>query len=719
MKTRLMLLTLVIVVVGMAISPVNGKVIFFEDFAGDAGADLDGLAPGIDAVGGTTWIAAPQWNADGSVDGEIGSATLPFTPETGKIYQLTVRVVDVPTGDWIAVGFAQGSTSVNGARFIDDPYKGNPWALHRSVAASATDEDHYFMGPGTGDGAATGTWNNNVDMRIILDTRGDNWQVEFQQRYAGSTDPFTTVGTASYTSNPPIAAVGVANSKTFGSVEYLVLEEIGEGGATNPAPVNGATNVSTSMATLSWSAGTAENITAYHLYISADDPNLNGTPITVTDLEDPIEVDIPLVVEMDKTYFWRVDSIINDLPPTDANNLSGSFWIFESQKSVPTVTSNPVTTFVFPTETASFDVALTSLSTPTVSWYQLGDSDVLLATQTGAGSTVSGDYTVTITDQGDRLYSTILEVANIEDADQGEYYCVVSNSGGEDISLSARLVVNKLLAHYPFDDNPNDITGGEIGYPKNVVGANVVPTFSAGIIGDGAIELNGSQYIELSTDAYPKPGLGNGMLTGTIAAWVRVDQIASTETTAFIIGTHNSTDATAYQMWMTDGNPDDSVNFRIRKSAGDYDMPFVNGTASIIGDSQWHLVAATYEVGEGAQLYIDGIAVGAPDTYKAVTMTDWEYPVVLGGNNNRGTINGFLQGAMDDLQIYNYRLSKTEIADLYLAGFPDASLCILDYGSEFDVSGPLEDVPDCAVNLYDFAKFAAKWLDCGIYPDCQ
>ncbi len=35
-----------------------------------------------------------------------------------------------------------------------------------------------------------------------------------------------------------------------------------------------------------------------------------------------------------------------------------------------------------------------------------------------------------------------------------------------------------------------------------------------------------------------------------------------------------------------------------------------------------------------------------------------------------------------------------------------------------DLSGPAGE-PDCLVDLYDYAFFAAGWLDCNLYPDCM
>ena len=112
-------------------------------------------------------------------------------------------------------------------------------------------------------------------------------------------------------------------------------------------------------------------------------------------------------------------------------------------------------------------------------------------------------------------------------------------------------------------------------------------------------------------------------------------------------------------------------------------------------------------------IYVDGVqAVEASTT--TMEMSAWEHPITLLARNLRGTIDEKFNGMLDDFTIYNYAMADTEIAQYYYDTTGNYA-CILDYASAYDFSGP-EGSPDCKVDIYDFASFASKWMDSGLYP---
>ena len=86
--------------------------------------------------------------------------------------------------------------------------------------------------------------------------------------------------------------------------------------------------------------------------------------------------------------------------------------------------------------------------------------------------------------------------------------------------------------------------------------------------------------------------------------------------------------------------------------------------------------------------------------------------LTLGSKN--GGVETF-NGAMDDVRIYNYAMTDMEAADVYHAT-SGKSVCILDYASWFDFTGP-EGRADCVVDIYDLALFADQWLTSYDYPE--
>jgi len=482
--------------------------------------------------------------------------------------------------------------------------------------------------------------------------------------------------------------------------------------ARNPIPANSQKFVNPAVTTkLVWNTAELAGVTKHYLYLVEGEPNMAVNPMVITDTTEPIEASIS-GLKTDTIYYWRVDESIHNSTPADPNTVTGPVWFFETVKSVPVITANPQNVSVKVSETAVFSAAFESLTMPTVSWYKAGTPDILLVSQTGPGTRTSGDLTVTVASLGSGSFTATLSVANTKISDEAYYYCSVTNSSAEtQTTLSAGLTVQRLVAYYPFDGNANDAAGtvhGTLrGEPNNIL----LPGFITGVPNLGqAIQFNGTQYVQLTTEAYPKSSLGGGLEAGTIACWVRVDSINAPA--AMILGTHNDGTGPGCQMWLS-GTNGQEIHFRLRQNSGDVDMPDVSGTAAapLAGDGQWHLIAATYEKGAVAQLYLDGKPLGATDAYtSSPTFEPWDYPMIIGANNNRGVVTDFLTGAIDDVKIYNYRLTGLEIADMYLVGKPDAALCLKPYANAYDYDG------NCRVDLADFATFASHWLSCGLYP---
>ena len=111
---------LVILAVFGAALPSTSATIYFDDFNGSSGTDLAGTAPDV-RPGSETWasgtadsgIPGVRWKADGSVlasttGGGGVSAVLPFSPASGNIYELSVRLNPTRT-DGVVTGWRSDS----------------------------------------------------------------------------------------------------------------------------------------------------------------------------------------------------------------------------------------------------------------------------------------------------------------------------------------------------------------------------------------------------------------------------------------------------------------------------------------------------------------------------------------------------------------------------------------------------------------------------------
>jgi hypothetical protein len=187
----------------------NAALLFYDDFSGDAGTDLNGTTPDV-TTGGATWVAtSPDVKADGSFTSpsNVTSMTLAFTPANGTVYTLDAQIEDLGGGQWVQFGFGNGQPT-------DTLWSGRAWDLLR--VASDTGNNHATVQSGFG-GLANWTslgllrYADDLDVRIVLDTTGGtgNWTATYYAK-AGNVGTYTEVRSAVTLTDETIDAVGLS-----------------------------------------------------------------------------------------------------------------------------------------------------------------------------------------------------------------------------------------------------------------------------------------------------------------------------------------------------------------------------------------------------------------------------------------------------------------------------------------------------------------------------
>jgi len=209
-----------------------------DDFSGGA-VILGGTAADV----GGTWKATTNYLANGTVlDGpganvNAGAAILPFTPVAGRIYTLSATAVVGPAttaGAGIGLGFAnkvEANWSANAPlpntsyRFQGTytPGLGWMWAINGSQAHILGSQAANQLGANT---TIAGT---SLDLKIVLNTTGANWTIDFYiggilQRSGILAGTLTPTGGNYQT----IDSVGFMNfgGRTAGSIDNLLLTEL-------------------------------------------------------------------------------------------------------------------------------------------------------------------------------------------------------------------------------------------------------------------------------------------------------------------------------------------------------------------------------------------------------------------------------------------------------------------------------------------------------------
>ncbi len=454
----------------------------------------------------------------------------------------------------------------------------------------------------------------------------------------------------------------------------------------DPAPSDGAIDVPLDQ-TLSWYTGkdpgdiskTNPAIQKHYVLMSdgsLDDPNLYLVH-TIDAQSPPAEIltYTPTGLMRDKTYLWQIQDALPDgqggvYSPGDPNNLSGPVWSFDTVLSVPVIDEQPALTLVDEDMTAEISL---SASNPLLGdttglsyqWYLAGDNDIEVGTN-----------------------SPQLSIPGATIANEGQYYCQVkidSNGKTTDSDL-AWLIIKRQIAHYPLDEDPNDIVGSG----KGVIAGN--PIYSTGLIGSGSLEMAGEpDGLSVPADRILSPNW-------TISIWTW--ETAEADHNGYILAS---------------GDPEGFESFFIRRwqnTLNNFVGGFANGSFDAFGPydrGAWHLHTVTYDgVTDTARWYVDG---EVQDETTQTGYTGLDTAIFVGGRKTHPADDNtrYFIGKLDDLQIYNYPLDPFAIAEMYAntTGQPACAGYI-----QQDLNR------DCQVDLEDLIRFLVNWMDCNIVPDC-
>ncbi|MEN6307900.1 MAG: LamG-like jellyroll fold domain-containing protein [Anaerohalosphaeraceae bacterium] len=471
-------------------------------------------------------------------------------------------------------------------------------------------------------------------------------------------------------------------------------------GAHNPTPANGALNVALNQ-TLSWDVGmnptdpTLPNpdITKHYLYfVEKNEPNFIGVvPVVVSrsggasDTKEP-----PISLNKDKAYYWRVDESVKNSAPSDVNTITGPVWKFETLKSIPVIHVQPKDAIVDMGGTADITLAVTSETMAHYYWYKTPDA----VNDTSSDDTAVGTDLATLT------------FASASTADEGYYYCKVINDSGADkavYSTVAKLGVKRAVAWWMLDGDALNWDGtyyldrsGE-GHHAD---PNGVPAFVASADGtaSGAVTID-------TVNGFGASGTWNpSQYTSqfTISLWAKWAGQTNPTTYQGLFAKEVSygIDTMMYQYEVNSAAQADSVVI-LKNGTGTGDI-----STPVLPVNAWEHVAIVFN-GTAATIYRNGIQAG---TGNWTPGTKIDAPVNIGASaNNNGVLNYIFNGALDDIQVYNYALTHNQVIDAY-HDMTGKSVCT--GRPTYDFTG------DCLVTLEDFMKFSMEWLDCGLYPDC-
>ncbi len=243
-----------------------------------------------------------------------------------------------------------------------------------------------------------------------------------------------------------------------------------------------------------------------------------------------------------------------------------------------------------------------------------------------------------------------------------------------------------LLAHFTANGTANDVAGGHDGTLVGRAG------FGPGIEGQ-AFQLDGAtQYVISDED----PDWAFGMNPFTVSVWVNFDVIKVGNPGSLpnvFVGQDDGSGEQMKWVFFTSGQSD--VSFHINGTAFIFTsapLPFTPAPG------EWHHYVVT-RLGQDFTFYVDGNSLGS--VQHDVFVPNASYPLTIGQAEGLG----YLDGRIDDVQIYNEALTPAQVASLTKnPGSTITFSCLADLDDDGNV-GPA-----------DLALLLGSWGACGACP---
>lgn len=445
------------------------------------------------------------------------------------------------------------------------------------------------------------------------------------------------------------------------------------------------------------------------------DPSVSYGPIT-------------LINAQGKYFSWQVEEALDDgtgtpYPAGDPNNILGHVWNFTAVGAAPNIFSGPEHTLTDANGNASLAITTGAIAN-NFRWFKIvgaqdtaenGETDDIQLTDAGI---FSGTTTKTLTVTG----------AASDGSDDARIYAVAYNGDPDGINLAvaspaAWFWYPRLVNHYAFevmnvvDGNnvtPDIVSGYDMMMMSNDTGLDV-PALDTSVEAGLAASTQSLKFDNPRANP-ADPNNVDAQYAQVSAPWAGSYEDVTLSLWVYSNGGSNwnrildfgNDNANYMFLCMNPGSVNGSVRFAVNVGGTEQS---VSSAAGALPDNEWTYITATLS-GDTGRLYINGELVA---TNTALTND----PILYGPTTQNwlarsqwGAPDGYFNGLVDELKIYNYARTTEQIAQDYL-DVRGEWICNRElYNLPYDFDG------DCVISLGDFAIFAATWLDSyRIFPD--
>ncbi|MHC4204172.1 MAG: LamG domain-containing protein [Planctomycetota bacterium] len=263
-----------------------------------------------------------------------------------------------------------------------------------------------------------------------------------------------------------------------------------------------------------------------------------------------------------------------------------------------------------------------------------------------------------------------------------------------------------LLVQYKFDEGEGTVAADSSGQGSDGTLSGTATWATEGQMG-AAVSFDGGVGEVRGASPYL-----NGLDAISYGAWIKSNAIDTDS--GFIIFANpagNDQRGIRYDLAGGNGGGANVIKYGVATEEGSHE----NESAANVQTTQWQHVMVTWNSGEAASLYINGVPDTPTDEDDIIGGTTTGYTDVIVGRGGKDT-DGSWDGLVDDFRVYEVALTAEEVQTVMNGGDLPVEDTYVPLESPANIYDE-EPINSKIVNFKDFALLADEWLQQLVWPD--
>jgi hypothetical protein len=263
-----------------------------------------------------------------------------------------------------------------------------------------------------------------------------------------------------------------------------------------------------------------------------------------------------------------------------------------------------------------------------------------------------------------------------------------------------------LLVHYKFEEGAGTVVADSSGNGNDGVFSGTA-AWGPDEIGGSAAVFDGGVGEVRGESTYL-----NGLSAISFGAWIK-SNVIGTDAGVIIFAepTGNDQRDIRYDLDGSNSGGTNLIKYGVATEEGSHE----NESTANVQTTEWQHVMVTWNSGEAAKLYINGVLDTPADEDSVIGGTTTGYTTLIVGRGAKDS-GGSWEGLVDDVRVYEVALTAAEVQTVMNGG--DVPV--------FDVYVPLTSVTNLSdeepmnskkINFKDFAVLADDWLKELLWPE--